>query len=331
MVLDCFDGLTGLANTCDAYAASPVVPLENYGIDETFIAQFIGPEDTVASFLYGAEQDARLVMKTDILSRYAARIIPRTFLHAERVGEPDGHQTLVTGATGLNGILIEVNQRAANTRLALTGWRFYAAATESVTITIYDLADGSVVDTVTIAATTNVLSSSAEEVMIPLPRRTGRFFVAHDRPTFRVQQVDSGCSSCTGGAYRYGGVLVTGASLPAATPIVRSNLRTGSKTGGLSVVVDVACDHSQYLCEARDMFTGPYVKKVIEVILRRGINAVERMNTQRINLDLLKARADRAGEEYAASMTNLMSGMVLPCDDVCFTCAKYARVVTSAP
>jgi hypothetical protein len=331
MVLDCFDGLTGLANTCDAYAASPAVPLEDFGIDETLIAQFIGPEDTVASFLYGAEQQARLTIKTDILSKHAARIIPRTFLHSERVGEPDGHQTLVTGATGRNGILVEVNQRAANTRLALTGWRFYAAVTESVTLTIYDLADGSAVDTVTIAATADILSSGGVDVTIPLPRRAGRFFIAHDRPTYRLQQVDAGCSSCTGGAYRYGGVLVTGASLPAATPMVRSNLRTGSRTGGLSVVVDVACDHSQYLCEAREMFTGPYVSKVIEVLLRRGINAVERMNTQRINLDLLKTRADRAGEEYAASMTNLMSGMVLPCDDVCFTCAKYARVVTSAP
>jgi hypothetical protein len=90
MTLDCFDGLTGLANTCDAYAVSPVVPLESFGIDETLIGQFIGPEDTVASFLQGAEQQARLTIKSDVLSRYAARVIPRTFLHAQRVGEPDG-------------------------------------------------------------------------------------------------------------------------------------------------------------------------------------------------------------------------------------------------
>ena len=133
-MLDCFDGLTGLANTCDTYATSPVVPLESFGINETLISQFIGPEDTVASFLSGAEKQARLTIKSDVLSRYASRVIPRTFLHAQRVGEPDGHQTLVTGATGLNGILVEVNQRAGNVRLALTGWRFYAAATGAVTV-----------------------------------------------------------------------------------------------------------------------------------------------------------------------------------------------------
>ena len=331
MALDCFDGLTGLANTCDAYAVSPVVPLESFGIDETLIAQFIGPDDTVASFLQGAEQQARLTINGDVLSRNAARVIPRTFLHAQRIGEPDGHQTLVTGATGLNGILIEVNQHRANVRLALTGWRFYAAATEAVTITVYDLADGSVVDTVVIDATADLLNSSGEIMTIALPRRVGRFFIAHDRTTWRVQQVGTGCSTCTGGAYRYGGVTVTGASLPASAAMVRSNLRTGAKTGGLSVVVDVACDHGQYLCESRDMLAGPYVSKVVEVVLRRGINAVERINSQRINLELLKERADRAGAEYAASMTNLMGGMVLPCDDICYTCAQYARVVTSAP
>ena len=330
-MLDCFDGLTGLANTCDTYATSPVVPLESFGINETLISQFIGPEDTVASFLSGAEKQARLTIKSDVLSRYASRVIPRTFLHAQRVGEPDGHQTLVTGATGLNGILVEVNQRAGNVRLALTGWRFYAAATGAVTVTVYDLADGSVAGTVVVEAVAGTISGSSAIVTIPLPRRMGRFFIAHDRTTWRVQQVSAGCSSCTGGAYRYGGVMVTGASLPAATAMVRSNLRTGAKTGGLSVVVDVACDHGQYLCESRDMLAGPYVSKVIEVLLRRGINAVERINSHRINLELLKERADRAGEEYAAAMDNLMGGMVLPCDDVCFTCARYARVVTSAP
>jgi hypothetical protein len=226
---------------------------------------------------------------------------------------------------------VEVNQHAANTRLALTGWRFYAATTEAVTFTVYDLADGSVVDTVVIDAVANTLSSVGTLVTIPLPRRTGRFFIAHDRPDWRVQQVGSGCSSCTGGAYKYGGVMVTGASLPASASMVRSNLRTSAKTGGLSVVVDVACDHAQYLCEARDMLAGPYVSKVVEMILRRGINAVDRLNSQRINLDLLNERADRAGEEYTSAMTNLMGGMALPCDDICFTCAQYARVVTSAP
>ncbi len=326
MVLDCFDGLTGLANACDAYSASPVVPLESFGIDETLIGQFIGSEDTVASFLQGAEQQARLTIKSDVLSRYAARVIPRTFLHAQRVSEPDENQTLVTGATGMNGILVEVNQRAANVRLELTGWRFYAAATEAVTVTIYDLADGSTVDTITIAAVADTLTSASDILTIALPRRGGKFFIAHDRTTWRVQQIGSGCSSCAGGAYKYGGVTVMGASLPASASVVRSNLRTGAKTGGLSVVVGVACDHGQYLCESRDMLAGPYVSKVVEVVLRRGIYAVER-----INLELLKERADRAGAEYAASMTNLMGGMVLPCDDVCFSCEQYARVVTSAP
>lgn len=330
-MLDCFDGLTGLANTCDAYAASPVVPLESIGIDETLIAQFIGAEDTVASYVAGAELKARLTIKDDVLSRHAKRVIPHTFLHAQRVGEPDERQTLVSGATGLNGILVEVNQRGANVRLALSGWRFYGAATESVTVTVYDLADGSTAGSTTVSAVADKLTSSQELVTISLPRRPGRFFIAHDRPSWRVQQIGTGCGSCIGGAVRHGGVVVMGASLPASTALMRSNLRTGSKTGGLSVVVDVACDHGQYLCEVRDLLVGPYVSKVTETILRRGIDAVERMNTQRMNLELLKERADRAGEEYVAAMENLMEGFILPCDDACFSCARPVRVVTSAP
>lgn len=330
-MLDCFDGLTGLANTCDAYATGPVVPLESFGIDETLIAQFIGAEDTVASLVYDAQQRARMVIQSDVLARYAARIIPRTFLHARRVGEPDGHQTLVTGATGKAGILVEVKQATSNTRLTLSGLRFYAAATGAVTVMIYDLSDGSIVDTITVDAVADAITTAPDTITIELPRRTGCFFIAHDRPTWRVQRIGTGCAGCTGWKVSHGGVTISGASLPASASMVRSNLHTGALTGGLSVVVDVACDHGQYLCEHRSLLASPYVMKVSEVILRRGINAVDRINSQRINLDLLKDRADRFAEEYSAAMNNLLQHMVLPGDDVCFTCARYSRVVTSAP
>jgi len=331
-MLDCFDGIVGLAHACESeYSVIPAVPLESFGIDETMIAQFIGAEDTVASLVHDAQQHARMIIQGDVLSRYAARIIPRTFLHAQRVGEPDGQQTLVNGATGLAGILVEVRQPHSNTRLTLSGLRFYAAATETVTVTVYDLSDGSAVDTFTVGAVADTITASPDTITIELPRRTGSFFIAHDRPTWRVQRIGSGCASCTGGRLSHGGVIVTGATLPASASMVRSNLRTTAFTGGLSVIVDVACDHAQYLCEHRSLLASPYAMKVAEIILRRGINAVERINSQRINLDLLKERADRTAEEYAAAMNNLLQHMVLPGDDVCFTCVRYSRVVTAAP
>jgi hypothetical protein len=331
-MLSCFDGITGLAHACASeYAVSPAVPLESFGVDETMIAQFTGAEDTVASIIYDAEQLARITLQTDVLSRYASRIIPRTFLHAQRIGEPDEHQTLVTGATGRHGVVVEVHQPRSNTRLTLGGLRFYGAVTEVVTITIYDLSDGSVVDTVELNAEADQIVTAADQITIELPRRSGAFFIAHDLPSWRVQRIGSGCSSCVGGRFIYGGVIIGGASLPNSAQMVSSNLRRSSFTGGLSLVADVACDHGQYLCEHRSFMQYSYAMKVAENILRRGIYAVDRINTQRINLDLLKERADRLAEQYAAAMSNLLQGMTLPGDDICFSCARYSRVVTSAP
>lgn len=331
-MLDCFDNVVGLTRSCvSPYEVSPVMSLESFGVDETMIAQFIGVEDTVASLVHEAQQHARAVIQSDVLARYASRIIPRTFLHSQRVGEPDEHQTLVTGATGRAGILVEVRQPQANTRLTLSGLRLYAAATGTIDVTIYDLSDGSTVDTISIDATIDTITTALDTITIELPRRTGIFFIAHDSTSWRVQRIGAGCASCVGGKLSFGGVVVSGASLPASAPLLRSNLRTGVYTGGLSVIVDVACDHTQYLCEHRSLLISPYATKVVEIILRRGINAVERINSQRVNLELLKERADRAAEEYAAAMSNLLGGMLLPGDGVCFSCTKYARVVTSAP
>lgn len=331
-MLDCFDGVTGLAKACgDPYAVSPVLPLESFGIDETMVGQFIQAEDTVASLIRDSEARARALMQTDVLTRSAKRIIPRTFLHAERVGEPDGHQTQVSGQSGMHGILIEVNHRNSNTKLTLTGLKFYADVTETVTVTVFDLNDGAEVGSFEIAAQAGKIASSAGIVTIQLARRSGSFFIAHDRTSWRTQKIGSGCSNCTGGAYKYGGVRVTGASLADSAAMIKSNLRTSASTGGLSVVVDCACDHGQYLCESRDLIIVPYVTKVAEMVIRRGIEAVSRINSQRLNLDILNDRADRLADEYVSAMNGLNVGAFMPGDDICFSCIRYSKVITSAP
>lgn len=331
-MLTCFDGLVGLAHACNnEYAASPTVPLESFGIDETMIAQFTGSEDTVASIIRDAEQRARAIMQKDVLSYYAPRIIPHTFLRSQRAGEPDGMQTLVSDGEGLNGILVEVRQLRTNVRITLSGLRFYAAATEDVEFNVYDLNDGSIVGTFMLSATQDAISTSSDVVTIELQRSSGSFFIAHALSTWRVQRIGSGCASCKGGKMSHGGVTISGASLGASSGMIRSNLRIKPATGGMSINVDVACDHGQFLCEGVSLWATPYATKVAELIMRRGIYAVERINSQRINLELLRERADGAAEEYAGSMSNLLGRVVVNGDDVCLSCVRYTRVVTSAP
>lgn len=324
MTLDCLQGLTGLSGACNA-PEGLVVPLEVYGLNETVIGQFLGPEDSVASLVSQCEQQARAIIASDVLTRFAGRIIPRTMMHAERAGEPDEHQTLETGLTGLGGILVEVSHPRSNVKLLLSGFRFFAGDDTTAQVSITDLSDGTLVySPFAITGSAHQINGSTEVVEIPLPRRSGAYLIHTDATSCHTMQVLGGCGTCSGGVRRHGGVSYTGARLPAGAPMMRSNLRTSTNTSGLSAVVDVVCDHAQVLCELKTIIAPAYAAKVAEVILRRGVYAVDRINSQRIDVDALKERADRAGKEYAEMLTNALNGAVLQPDDLCLSCVPLA-------
>lgn len=326
-MLDCFDGLISLDRTCAAGSGS--VSLQSQGIDETLIGKFTGPEDTVQSLLADCEEQARMTIAHDVLTYYADRIIPRTFVDRKGIGEADERQVLDSG-TGIGGMLVEVNQPGSNAVIRIGSLGLYANTTGPVTITIYDLEDGSVVTTHTIEAEAG--RSITEQVQITLPayRKRKAYFITHDLEDWYRVGLHGSCGNCHGG-FDHGGVKVNGARLADGLQVKRSNLRLSTQTSGLSVVLTVECDHSRMLCEVKGALTLPYVLKVAECILRRGVDAVERMNSQRLDLDLLKERANRKGAEYAAAMENTVGKMRMPNDPMCFVCRSYSFVSTSQP
>lgn len=326
-MLSCFDGLVSLDRTCTA--GSGVVSLQSQGIDQSLIAQFTGKEDTAASLLADCEEHARLVLSHDVLTYFQDRIIPRTFIDRKHVGEPNERQEVQTG-TGIGGILVEIDQPKANTVLRIASLGLYATTTGDVTITIYDLEDGSVAATYTMAVTAGRSITEGVQIVLPAYRERKAYFITHDLTEWYRTDLGHSCASC-GVGYEHGGVRLTGARLPDGMPVKKMNLRQSSLTSGLSAVISVECAHTQLLCEVKNAMALPYVLKVAETIIRRGVDAVDRLNSQRLDLDLLRSRADRLGAEYAAAMQNSVGRMMLPGDNLCYTCRATSRSFISLP
>jgi hypothetical protein len=126
-------------------------------------------------------------------------------------------------------------------------------------------------------------------------------------------------------------VQVWGGRIAPAFPVKRSNIQRTSSTSGLSVLVTLECAHAQLLCEVKDVMALPYLYKLGEAIMQRGIHAYSRMNSTRLNLDDLKDRADRYGQQYVAAMQNTLGRMRLPDDPRCFVCHTPLRSTVSLP
>jgi len=318
MSLDCFDGLVGLGSSCGS--SPPLLPLEARGVDESLLTAFTGKETDVQTLIHYAEMQARHEIAARVITHYSRRILPVTFLHRRRVGEPNKSH-LPESNTGINGILIEVNQPRANTSLILTGWQYFAFGAQSATISIYDLADGTLLNkTVVMPSATDAIANNEAVITIPIRRRLGRFLVTHDQAQWRKMVIGAGCTSCTGSSINFGGVKISGAHLPQGASINRSNVRSTSSTAGLSLIASLVCDHTQLLCEYRDLFAPAYAAKVAQILFQRGLEAVDRLNSHTINREALEERRDIAMADYQAQMNGLLSHLHIPGDDVCFTC-----------
>lgn len=327
-MLDCFDGLVGVGKTCEG--AVPVMDLKAHGIDETLLGQFTGAEDTPARMLSAVELRARAIIHNDVLSRFADRIKGHTFIDRYAAGQPDERVVLQNG-TGQGGIVVEVNQPASNVRLIIGSLGLFANTTAPVVITVYDLTDGTVVATHTIDAIAGQDVRQNVQITLPARRQKKAYFIAHNLPDWYKVDLYPGCGSCGNKGYSHGGCVVSAGRLPAATPVRKANIQRTSHTSGLSAIVTVECDHGAMLCEIRDRLALPYSLKVAEEVYRYGIHQPRRMNSERLNLDLMKEKADRLGQEYVAAIGNLLGNMLLPTDPFCFTCKTPVKTAVVLP
>jgi len=222
-MLDCFDGLISLDGTCAGN--SGVMSLQTLdGMSESLLKDITGAEDTPASMLAQCEAWARACIYNRVIQFYLPRFTGRTFIDRKSIGDPDDNQELITGATGIGGILVEIDQPGSNAILRLGRLGLWADFTGDVTITIYDLEDGSVAATYTITLVAGVSKTEDVQIALPAYRKRKAYFITHDRPDYYRTWVASSCGSCQRG-YSHGGVTVNGARLPVGLSKKKSNPR----------------------------------------------------------------------------------------------------------
>lgn len=309
--------------------------LQSIGITERSIAQILNEDETPALFLANVEQLARKVVRNDVITHFADRIVPRTIIDGEGIGHPDEHQQVLTGGAGeKGGIVIELGESKSNQvlRLSQIGLWMPGPAATPFTVEVYDLSDGSLVESVTIDAGGDVQVLEHVQVVLPARRRRKSYFICTDATSFyKVNMAsDATCTTCSG-ALSFGTCYVWGGRLPAAVPMRRSNIRSASHTSGIMLTATVECDHAAILCEVRDLLALPYLYKVGHLIMERALYAFERINSNTIDKEALAMRHDSFGQQYVASMNNVLGKMRLPEDPTCFICHQRTRSITAIP
>lgn len=323
-MLDCFDGLITLDDTCAGNDAD-ALPLQSIGINETFLAAITGKEDMPDKLLAQVETWARNYLGVDVLTRYGSQVRATTMVDRMHLGElsQDPVTAPLLGTRG--GIVIEINPASSNLAAMLLSIAYNGTAQ---TVTVYDLSDGSTVTTIAgVSAKRNI------RLALPANARKSRYLIATDGTDYGnvlLPGAASGCGSC-GDGWTSGVARAYGSRLSTALPVITSNLNTVGHTSGLSVDITVACDHAQWLCEMRASLALPYLYKVGQGIMDRAMQAGDRMNNVVSNEKLLAARAEQYQAEYEKAIGAIVNRAVVPSDGICFVCNSPSRIVTAIP
>lgn len=331
--MDCLDNLIALDHTC-AGDTDPVMTLQSIGITERSLAQILNEDETPATLLANVEKLARKVVRNDVITHFASRIIPRTMVDSQGIGIPDCDAELLSGGAGeRGGIVVELGESRSNQVLRISNLGLWMpGADQDYTITIFDLQDGSVVSTHQVPGGSDTITRREFQIVLPAHKRRRSYFITTDATSFyRVDLNAAGsCTTCTG-ALVYGTASIWAARIAASVPVRRSNLRAASQSSGLLATVTVECDHSAILCEIRDLLALPYLYKVGHLLMERALYAYERLNPNTVDKEALAMRHDSFGEQYAAAMKNVLGNMRLPDDPTCFVCNQRTKTVVAIP
>lgn len=329
--MDCFDGLITLDDTCAE--GSGVLELQAVGITETFLASITGPEDEPFKLLAQVEEWAGAYITSDMMGKFGPKMITRTFVDRQVLGDPQDEDDVVNAANTIGGLVIEVEQSASNLVIDLINAGYWGKTTNAAQVfTIYDLLTGATVDSFTLNVTADNIGKSIVSIALPAGGQRQRYFIAHTAlDTYRTEVGLGSCTSCGDTAYKQGGMTAYGARMSDSLPKKYSNIQRVDHTSGLIITATLKCDHKQWLCDIRSDLALPYLYKVAQGIMDRAIQAVDRMNNVTFDKDLLIGRAEQYEKEYDASMERVLAGISVPMDPVCFSCRKGIFSIVGIP
>ncbi len=316
----CLDGLIGSDNGCSTSTGR--LFLGDIGISAEFVKGLLGKEHaTVDAFMAERRRLATEYVVRDVVNHLGSRIIGHTFIDHDRLGRWPDTEAVVSATAGYqNGILLEVCTPGSNTRITVVRVEFYGQTTGPVTVTAYDMADGSVAGTLTLDAVADEMARADWALQLQCRRERRRLFITTDQSTFYKATMSKGCSSCSADTYRHGVLNARSVRFPSASKKVWANMESAPNTGGLSIIASVECDHEALLCDMRPACALPLLYRLGAEVMNAALFNWQRWGIQNLRREDVEQRRDQFDAEYTKAMGDLLQWVKTPSDPVCFTC-----------
>ncbi|MDB5283613.1 MAG: hypothetical protein JWO06_2688 [Bacteroidota bacterium] len=331
MALDCLNGVVGVRG-CDAgnslvYVNSlPGISVADF--DKAINNESRNAYTRIAELIQLAISEVQQDVQGALLGKYELK----TFIENDVIGHFQDDRVVTPQIPGnMVGVQVRVNL-TPYLKLFIRQVKLYCKYTGPVNIKIYDLIQGTLLDTIPINALAGQIVTLPIDKEYFSDRQRINLFIGYEsdfdayKTLLTAYTDDTGTSS----SYANSWMFFRGVSLADNVPALRENLVGNSGTGGLSISYSLQCSFDEHLCNIKKMLAMPILYKTGSLIMKemkhsKRLNGVVISYTQNHD-ELMKDY----NNEYLLRMNQLFQNLVMP-DSLCFSCAGLTESRTILP
>lgn len=335
--LPCLEALVGLRDVCDQIDGAGAY-LDQLGISARELRDYLTADHAdVASLFLSCRATACLTVAASLQKYLRPRYRTRSLLENGRVGyhAPNlAYDPVLPGRVG--GWHLSLDFPDSYLELLIPSLTVQLDTTGPVAVNLYDLQQGTLLETVTVDAVAGELVTVHPHWRVAAPRRPLSLLVARDLSTVAgVRTITSArvnCGTCAASAARPWAYL-TGRPAYTAGTFLDSALTYTSTAAGLSVVTSVVCDHEGWLCGLSRSLTLPLLYATAREVYDRALRSTyaERLNSRTADPERLRELRAEYATLAEGALQQVAGGVAPPQDENCFYCERTLRTVTALP
>ncbi len=326
----CLERLVGLGG-CDT--SNEPYKLQQVGISRERLEELIDSSyANVDEWFVDMRSFAIERLTADILSNIPQSMQSATLLESGVLGENRNNKQLIQGTASTSGVVLDLYDKREYVKVSINSLSLYTNHTGDVDVSIYNILNGEVLTTVTVACEAGKVSSIPVNYEIPAFNKNLMVGVMYDNTgidSYKTTIVNGG-GCCGRGDYRATGLCnVYSAALE--SPYLKENIVRKNDSAGLTVDYSILCDNSAFLCGLGNVLGLALLYKVAYEMFTYSINGAGQFsNQQTTNYENNVEQMTSFEFNYGQELEKALKSIKYPVGK-CFSCSPSVRVRNTLP
>lgn len=338
----CFDNIVSFRGKCDATAPTSGLYTDQIGLHRKEVEQYFStPYQSAEQFFDDQLNMSITEVQNSVYTAFLPRYRSTSIIDNSRIGHTVENLLTKTGsANKYRGIEVVVYSHLSAVDFHLSEFSLFIDTTATVTIKVYDLNQGLQIDSFTVSAVANQISTYYPAKTYTANRQKLNLAFVYDTSlydSYQTQIIETGCSSCRSNAPYHSinnYISARAIEVSGSDSFVPENITNIDHTAGIRLVYSLNCNHKEWLCSASNLLAVCLLYKTAFNIVQYGLNATDRENHRTISQgerEKMKERCEYYDYKFRETLKQVLNNMQPPKDGICYICNNRVKSVVSLP